>query len=112
MHKTITREEIKERMDSKQSMHIIEALPQQYFDDAHIPGAINIPHDEVRDRAEYLLPDKAAFVVVYCANSPCKNSKLATNTLLQMGYSNAFEYVEGKQDWIDAGYPIEESQIK
>ena len=107
MHQTITREQIKDRLDKQQFTCIIEALPQRFFDEAHLPGAINIPHDEVRDRAESLLPDKKAFIVVYCANTPCNNSKIAADTLMQMGYSNVFEYVGGKQDWINAGYPVE-----
>jgi len=24
-----------------------------------------------------------------------------------MGYENAYEYEEGKQDWVNAGYPTE-----
>ena len=112
MHKTITREKIKERFDSNQPMHIVEALPQSYFDDAHLPGAINIPHDEISERAGSMLPDKEAFIVVYCANTPCNNSNLAAEQLIQMGYNNVFEYVEGKQDWMDAGYSVEKSSIE
>lgn len=112
MHRTITREQIKDRIEKQQPTHIVEALPQRYFDDAHLPGAINIPYEEVRSRAENMLPDKEAFIVVYCANTPCSNSKIATNTLMQMGYNNVFEYVEGKQDWIDANYPLESTHIK
>ena len=112
MYQTITREQIKERIKNQLPTQIVEALPQRYFDDAHLPDAINIPHDEVRDLAGSMLPNKEAFIVVYCANTPCNNSKIATNTLMQMGYSNVFEYVEGKQDWIEANYPLEKSQIK
>ena len=112
MNRTITREQINDRINNQQFTCIIEALPLRFFDEAHLPGAINIPHDEVRDRAKSLLPDKEVFTVVYCANTPCNNSKIATDTLIQMGYSNVFEYVEGKQDWMDAGYPVEKTQIR
>ena len=74
------------------------------------PGALNIPHDEVRAKAPEMLPDKNAFIVVYCANTPCQNSKIAANTLQQMGYINAYEYVEGKQHWLEANFPIESSR--
>ena len=112
MHKTITRDQIKERTENQKLTYIVEALPRHYFEAEHLPGAINIPHDEIRDRAASMLPDKDAFIVVYCANTPCRNSKIASDTLTQMGYSNVFEYVEGKQDWIEANYPIEKSTIK
>lgn len=107
MTKTITREAIKEKLDNKAPITIIEALPQKYFESEHLPGAINIPHDEIQARAPVLLPDKEAFIVVYCASTECKNSKIAANLLLQMGYTNTFEYVEGKQDWLMANFPVE-----
>jgi len=27
-----------------------------------------------------------------------------------MGYENAYEYEEGKQDWVNAGYPTEKDE--
>jgi rhodanese-related sulfurtransferase len=71
MTKTITREQIKEKLDTKEPMTIIEALPPKYFDAGHLPGALNIPHDEIKAHAPGTLPDKDALIVVYCANSAC-----------------------------------------
>ncbi len=110
MTKTISRELIKEKLETKEPVTIIEALPQKYFDAEHLPGALNIPHDEIQARATDMLPDKDAFIVVYCASTDCRNSKIATDTLQQMGYSNAFEYVEGKQHWLEANYPVESTK--
>ena len=110
MPKTITREAIKAKLDARQPITLVEALPPRYFDAEHLPGALNIPHDEVRAKAPEMLPDKNAFIVVYCANTPCQNSKIAANTLQQMGYINAYEYVEGKQHWLEANFPIESSR--
>jgi rhodanese-related sulfurtransferase len=107
MIKTITREQIKEKLDIKEPMIIIEALPQKYFDRGHLPGALNIPHDEIQTHAPDILPNKDACIVVYCASIDCQNSKIAANTLQQMGYTNALEYVEGKQHWLEANFPIE-----
>ena len=28
-----------------------------------------------------------------------------------MGYENAYEYEDGKQDWIEAGYPTETGSV-
>ena len=78
-----------------------------YFEDAHLPGAININHNQVEALAPALLPDKDAEIIVYCANTPCPNSELAAEKLARLGYTRVFEYVEGKQDWIEAGYPTE-----
>ncbi len=110
MTKTITREQIKEKLDIQAPITIIEALPQKYFDAEHLPRALNIPHDEIPARASDILPNKDAFIVVYCASTDCRNSKIATDTLQQMGYSNAFEYVEGKQHWLEANFPVESTK--
>lgn len=32
---------------------------------------------------------------------------MAAQTLANLGYTNVATYEEGKQDWIDAGLPIE-----
>ncbi len=106
MTKTITREQIKHKLDSGESITLVEALPQKYFLAGHLPGAVNMPHDEVRERAPEMLPDKDALIVVYCASTECQNSRKATNVLQQMGYTNAHEYVEGKQHWLEANLPV------
>ncbi|MCF6289286.1 MAG: rhodanese-like domain-containing protein [Proteobacteria bacterium] len=107
MTETITREQIKYKLDNLEPMTIIEALPAKYFDAEHLPGALNIPHDEMHNQAPKKLSDKDAFIVVYCASPECQNSEIAANTLQQMGYTNTFEYVEGKQHWLEAKFPIE-----
>lgn len=110
MTSAITREQIKKNLDSNVTMIIIEALPKKYFESGHLPGALNIPHDEIRQKAPEMLADTDAFIVVYCASAECQNSKIAMNTLQQMGYNNAHEYVEGKKHWLEAGFPVESTE--
>jgi rhodanese-related sulfurtransferase len=106
---TITRDELKSKLDRGESLVLVEALPEKYFNDAHLPGAINIPHDAVEALAPTLLPEKGAQIVVYCANAPCKNSGIAAARLAELGYINVRDYHEGKADWIAAGYPVEKA---
>jgi rhodanese-related sulfurtransferase len=86
---------------------LVEALPERYFVDAHLPGAINMPHDAVDALAPRLLPDKSADIVVYCANAQCRNSEIAGERLRRLGYAHVRVYTDGKQDWVDAGLPVE-----
>ena len=108
MTNTITRDELKALLDRGEDVTIVEALPEQYYRKGHLPGALLLPHDQVDELAPTLLPDKSAEIVVYCANLPCPNSEIAAERLSELGYTNVREYAEGKQDWIDAGYPIEQ----
>jgi len=107
----ISREQIKTMLDTHKSITLIEALPKKYYDAEHLPGAINMPHDEIRKLAAQMLPNQEQFIAVYCSNSQCQNSHIAAQTLMQLGYSNVYQYVEGKQDWIEAGYPVEEASL-
>lgn len=109
MIRTISRQEIARHLEANTPMVLVEALPEKYYREGHLPGAVHLPHDQVRELAAARLPDRNAFVVVYCANTPCRNSSIASQSLAALGYTNVAEYVEGKQDWVDAGLPLEKS---
>jgi rhodanese-related sulfurtransferase len=99
---TITRTELQTRID-RGDVVVVETLGPQHFEDAHLPGAVNIPHTEVARLAPELLPDKDATVVTYCSNTACQNSHAAAAELTALGYRDVRRYVEGKQDWTEAG---------
>ncbi len=103
----IGREDLRAKLDRGEAITIIEALPEPYYRRAHLPGAINIPVERVPELAPLLLPDKDAEIVVYCTNLPCPSSEIVARSLIDLGYRNVREYAEGKQDWIEAGYPTE-----
>lgn len=107
MHQTIKREELKAKLDRGDPITLVEALPARYYEDRHLPGAVNMPHDEIDALAPALLPDKAAEIVVYCANAACRNSAVAAERLVELGYTKVRDYDEGKADWIAAGLPVE-----
>jgi rhodanese-related sulfurtransferase len=101
----ITRQELVEAIDAG-TVTVVEALGPQYFEQGHLPTAINIPHTDVDELAPSLLPDKDAAIVVYCSNTQCPNSAIAQGQLLRSGYTNVRKYAEGKQDWEAAGLPL------
>jgi rhodanese-related sulfurtransferase len=103
----ITRDELKEKLDRGDDLVIVEALPPMYYQDAHLPGALNLPHDHVDELAPALLPDKDREIVVYCSNAACPNSSIAAARLTALGYRHVRKYAEGKQDWVEAGFPTE-----
>jgi rhodanese-related sulfurtransferase len=64
---TISRDELKLKIDRRDKFLLVETLPRTAYQHAHLPGAINLPPDQVKELAPTLLPDKAADIVVYCA---------------------------------------------
>ena len=107
MAHTITREELSSLIAAGKAPLLFEALSAQYFDDWHLPGARNMPHDAVAELAPRLAPDKAAPIVVYCANAACQNSHIAAERLTQLGYADVRVYAGGKKDWQEAGLAVE-----
>jgi len=65
---TISRDELKEKIERGNKFVLVETLPRTAYDHAHLPGAINLPPDVVEQLAPALLPDKSAEIVVYCAS--------------------------------------------
>ena len=68
MVNTISRDELRKKLERKDAFVLVETLPAATYHHVHLPGAINLPPDQVRDLAPTLLPDKNADIVVYCAS--------------------------------------------
>lgn len=65
---TISRFELKRLVEEKRPFTLVETLAPQSFAEGHLPGALNLPPDQIRALAPTLLPDKQAEIVVYCAS--------------------------------------------
>jgi rhodanese-related sulfurtransferase len=65
---TISRFELKKLVDAKRPFTLVETLGADKFAQGHLPGAINLPPDQLPQLAATLLPDKQAEIVVYCAS--------------------------------------------
>jgi rhodanese-related sulfurtransferase len=68
MVKTISRDELKQKIDRKDTFLLVETLPATAYHHSHLPGAMNLPPDKVTTLAPQILPDKSEEIVVYCAN--------------------------------------------
>jgi rhodanese-related sulfurtransferase len=68
MPKTISRDELKAKIDRHDNFLLVETLPGTAYHHAHLPGAINLPPENVTSLASQVLPDKNAEIVVYCAS--------------------------------------------
>lgn len=111
MTRTITREDLLKRLlEATPRPLLIEVLPERYFQDGHLPGALHMPQDSVSARAPEAIPDKASEIIVYCASASCRNSDIAATQLADLGYLNVSIYAGGKEDWQAAGLPLEAAE--
>lgn len=96
MYQQITPEDAKKIMNSGEEYIILDVREQEEFDEGHIKGAILIPYTEIENKAEEILPDKNAQILVYCRSG--RRSKIAAESLAKLGYTNIKEF-GGIIDW-------------
>ena len=92
----ITAEEAKAIMDTEEGYVILDTRTREEYDQGHIPGAIQISHDEITEKAEEVLTDKDQLILVYCRSG--RRSKIAAEALVELGYTNIKEF-GGIIDW-------------
>lgn len=109
MTRTVNRNQLKTLLEGPDVPILIEALPEKYYAQGHLPGARHLPHDEVKEKAAEVAPEKDRPVVVYCASETCRNSHQAASALEMLGYTDVAVYPGGKQDWEAAGFAFEKS---
>lgn len=68
MAATINRDGLKAKIDRGERFRLVETLPEPAFQKAHLPGAVNLPPDQLRELAPQILPEKRAEIVVYCSS--------------------------------------------
>ena len=107
MIKQLTLAQLQVRLAANPAITLLEALPEKYYQDGHLPGALHMPHDQTRQLATILVPEMSTEVVVYCASATCQNSHIAARILDQIGYANVSVFTGGKQAWAEAALAFE-----
>ncbi len=105
--RTIDRDEIQAALAERDDVVLVETLRPEHYEQGHLPGAVHLHPDDVERRAAEVLPARDAFVVTYCSNVACRNSAAVAAQLEKLGYTNVRRYEAGKQDWTEAGLPLE-----
>ena len=65
---TVDRDEL-QRLVREERAQLVEVLPQEEYDEEHLPGAISIPLREIDQEAPKQL-DRDRPVIVYCWDDP------------------------------------------
>ena len=95
---------VKAREMMGEDVIILDVRTRSEFNEGHIPNAILLPYNEIKDKAETILPDINKTILVYCRTG--RRSELAAKDLIDMGYTNVFDF-GGIIDWTgDVVVPI------
>jgi rhodanese-related sulfurtransferase len=92
----ISAADAKARMDSGDTIIVLDVRTKEEFDAGHIPGAILLPNETILDTKPDLLPDLNAEILIYCRSG--NRSAQAANKLVAMGYNNVYDF-GGIIDW-------------
>ena len=65
--RTITRDDLKQKIERGDRFILIEVLEPTSYERGHVPGAINVPWNQLAD-VPSLVPDRQTEVVFYCAS--------------------------------------------
>ena len=65
---------------------LLDVRDMQEYEKGHIPGAINIPKDEI-ERVKEVIPDQNTEIFTYCYSG--RRSDLAVTAMKKMGYKNS-----------------------
>lgn len=90
---------------------VVDALAPISYAASHLPGAFNIPPERVDGLAARRIPSLDTDIVVYCQNPRCESSVEVAQRLVELGYRNVWHYAGGKDEWKDAGLPLEGGRV-
>ncbi|WP_417848855.1 ion channel [Thalassoglobus sp.] len=98
--------DIKEFLQQQTNAVVVDVLPRSSFRTGHIPGAINLPVHELRERVSDVIPGLNVSIIVYCANVTCPLGGEAVSLLGELGYSQVAHFRGGLEEWVSLGHSL------
>ena len=95
-YRQISMDEAVKIMRDEKDYIILDVRRPDEFTEGHIPGAINVPNEEIGTAEIAELPNKSQLILVYCRSG--RRSKEASEKLVKLGYTNIVEF-GGILDW-------------
>jgi rhodanese-related sulfurtransferase len=104
----ITADELLRKIEDGEAFVLVDALAPMVYAHSHLPGAINVPPTGFDSyMIARRIPDRSTEIIVYCASPNCEDSIATGVQLEELGYTNVRHYSGGKNEWRDAGLPLE-----
>jgi len=102
----VSQEALLERQQKgDESTYVLDVRSPEEYASGHVPGAVNIPYDQVASRIAEVPKDKD--VVLYCKSG--RRAGIAAEVLAGQGYER-LQHLEGDiVAWVDKGRPVETS---
>ncbi len=102
---SISPQELDNLIRSGNPFVILDVRTTNEFSRGHIPGAVNIPHRELKTRLGELAAHKSGEIVLHCRSG--RRAAIAEKILGEAGFSH-IRILEGQiRAWQEAGFPVE-----
>ncbi|MBP2627592.1 MAG: CoA-disulfide reductase [Firmicutes bacterium] len=91
----ITPTELQEKIKNSEEIQIIDARVAKQYTAAHVEGAVNIPHEQIRAKIDSL--DKETVAITYCNKGVTGNA--AQNILINHGFKKVYNLSGGYKNY-------------
>ena len=99
---SISPQQLEARLAKGDAPLVVDVRTPQEYAEGHIPGAINIPHEQVASRASEL--SGKGEVAMYCLKGP--RARLGEAALVAAGGKDVLHVEGGFSAWESAGLPV------
>lgn len=82
---------------------VIDSRPELKYMASHLPWAVSVPWQDMKDMLDVLPKDKSQKLIFYCGGLKCKLSHKAADLAMAQGYTNVYVFKEGEPGWRKAG---------
>ena len=93
------------RLGAADAPTILDVRTPEEYSSGHVPGAINVPHDQIAARSGEFAAMKDREFVVYCRSG--KRAGMAEADLRAAGFSRVVDLEGHMQGWEAGDFPVE-----
>jgi rhodanese-related sulfurtransferase len=97
--------ELAERVRTGTAPLVLDVRTRDEYARGHIPGALNIPHNELANRTDELGIGKTDEVIVLCRSG--RRAEYAEDLLIEAGFENVRGLTGHMEGWKKMGYPTQ-----
>ena len=87
--KKIGVEQVKEMLDNKEEVVLVDVRSAEEFAKGHIEGAVNVPLQKLSYEVEDVIEDKEAMIILYCESG--RRAMQAALILEELAYNNVYD---------------------
>jgi len=99
-----TVDDLKQKLDRKEPILVVDVREESEFARDHIPGSIHLSKGVIERDIETKVPDPNTPLYLYCGGG--FRSALSADNLQRMGYKSVISVDGGYRGWKAKGYPL------